>query len=41
MDFKTGFLDVNKEKCYFLTQEKTIITNFSAKINYTGVKRIR
>jgi hypothetical protein len=38
---KSGFLDVNNEKCYFLTQEKTTITKFSAKINYTGVKRIR
>ncbi len=37
---KSGFLDVNNEKCYFLTQEKTTITNFLAKINYTGVKRI-
>jgi hypothetical protein len=37
---KSGFLDVNNEKCYFLTQEKTTITNFSEKINYTGVKRI-
>jgi hypothetical protein len=37
---KSGFLDVNNEKCLFLTQEKTNITNFSAKINYTGVKRI-
>jgi hypothetical protein len=35
---KSGFLDVNNEKCYFLSQEKT---NFSAKINYTDVKRIR
>jgi hypothetical protein len=26
---------VNNEKCLFLTQEKTTITNFSAKINYT------
>jgi hypothetical protein len=38
---KSGFLDVNNEKCYFLTQEKTNITNFLAKINYTDVKRIR
>jgi hypothetical protein len=38
---KSGFLDVDNEKCYFLTQEKTTITNFSAKINYTDVKRIR
>ncbi len=38
---KSGFLDVNNEKCYFLTQEKTTITNFSAKINYADVKRIR
>jgi hypothetical protein len=38
---KSGFLDVNDEKCLFLTQEKTNITNFLAKINYTGVKRIR
>jgi hypothetical protein len=38
---KSGFLDVNDEKCLFLTQEKTTTTNFSAKINYTGVKRIR
>jgi hypothetical protein len=38
---KSGFLDVNNEKCYFLTHEKTTITNFSAKINYTDVKRIR
>ncbi len=38
---KSGFLDVNNEKCYFLTQEKTTITNFLAKINYTDVKRIR
>jgi hypothetical protein len=37
---KSGFLDVNNEKCYFLTQEKTTITNFLAKINYTDVKRI-
>ncbi len=37
---KSGFLDVNNEKCYFLSQEKTTITNFSAKINYKGVKRI-
>jgi hypothetical protein len=37
---KSGFLDVNNEKCYFLTQEKTTITNFLAKINYTGMKRI-
>jgi hypothetical protein len=32
---------VNNEKCYFLTQGKTTIANFSAKINYTDVKRIR
>jgi hypothetical protein len=38
---KSGFLELNNEKCPFLTQEKTTITNFSAKINYTGVKRIR
>ncbi len=38
---KSGFLDVNDEKCHFLTQEKTTITNFLAKINHTGVKRIR
>jgi hypothetical protein len=38
---KSGFLDVNDEKCLFLTQEKTTITNFSGKINHTGVKRIR
>ncbi len=38
---KSGFLDVKNEKCYFLTQEKTAITNFSVKINYTDVKRIR
>jgi hypothetical protein len=38
---KSGFLDVNDEKCLFLTQEKTTIANFLAKINYTGVKRIR
>jgi hypothetical protein len=38
---KSGFLDVNNEKRYFLTLEKTTITNFSAKINYTVVKRIR
>jgi hypothetical protein len=38
---KSGFLDVNNEKCYFLTQEKTTVTNFSAKINCIGVKRIR
>jgi hypothetical protein len=37
---KSGFLDVNNEKCLFLTREKSTITNFSAKINYTGVKRI-
>jgi hypothetical protein len=37
---KSGFLDVDDEKCYFLTQEKTTIINFLAKINYTGVKRI-
>jgi hypothetical protein len=37
---KSGFFDVN-EKCLFLTQEKTTIANFSAKINLTGVKRIR
>ncbi len=37
---KSGFLDVNNEKCLFLTQEKTTIANFSAKINYKGVKRI-
>jgi hypothetical protein len=37
---KSGFLDVNDEKCLFVTQEKTTITNFSAKINHTGVKRI-
>jgi hypothetical protein len=36
-----GFLDVNDEKCLFLIQEKTTITNFLAKINQTGVKRIR
>jgi hypothetical protein len=38
---KSGFLDVNDEKCLFLAQEKTTITNFSAKINHTGAKRIR
>ncbi len=38
---KSGFLDVNNEKCLFLTQEKATITNFSAKINYTSVERIR
>jgi hypothetical protein len=38
---KSGFLDVNNEKRLFLTQEKTTITNFSTKINYTDVKRIR
>jgi hypothetical protein len=38
---KSGFLDVNNEKCYFLTKEKTTITNFLAKINYADVKRIR
>jgi hypothetical protein len=38
---KSGILDVNNEKCYFLTQEKTTITNSSAKINYTDVKRIK
>ncbi len=38
---KSGFLDVNNEKCLFLTQEKTTITDFSAKINYTVFKRIR
>jgi hypothetical protein len=32
---------VNDEKCLFLTQEKTTITNFLAKINHTDVKRIR
>jgi hypothetical protein len=37
---KSGFLDVNNEKCHFLTQEKNTITNFSAKINYIDVKRI-
>jgi hypothetical protein len=37
---KSGFLDVNDEKCLFLTQERTTITNFLAKINHTGVKRI-
>jgi hypothetical protein len=37
---KSDFLDVNNEKYLFVTQEKTTITNFSAKINYTGVKRI-
>jgi hypothetical protein len=37
---KSGFLVVNNKKRYFLTQEKTNLTNFSAKINYTGVKRI-
>ncbi len=30
---KSGFLDVNNEKCLFLTQEKTTITNFSASEN--------
>jgi hypothetical protein len=25
---------------FSLTQEKTTITNFSAKINYTGIKRV-
>ncbi len=38
---KSEFLDVNDEKCLFLTQEKTTISNFLAKINQTGVKRIR
>ncbi len=38
---KSGFLDVNNEKCLFLTQEKITITNFSAKINCIDVKRIR
>ncbi len=37
---KSGFLDVNDEKCLFLTQEKTTIANFLAKINHTGAKRI-
>ncbi len=38
---KSGFLDVNDEKCLFLTQEKTTITNFLAKIDHIGFKRIR
>ncbi len=38
---KSEFLDVNDEKCLFLTQEKTTISNFLAKINHTDVKRIR
>jgi hypothetical protein len=37
---KSGFLDVNNEKCLFLTREKTTINNFWAKIKYTDVKRI-
>jgi hypothetical protein len=37
---KSGFLDVNNEKYLFLSQVKTTITNFSAKINYTVFKRI-
>ncbi len=37
---KSGFLDVNDEKCLFQTQEKTTITSFSAKINYIVFKRI-
>jgi hypothetical protein len=37
---KSGFLDVNNEKCLFLTQEKTTIINFSAKMNNADVKRI-
>ncbi len=36
-----GFLDVSNEKCYFLTKEKMTMTNFSAKINDTGVRGIR
>ncbi len=38
---KSGLLDMNNEKCYFLTQEKSTIINFSAKINYIDVKRMR
>ncbi len=33
--------DVNNDKCYFLTQEKTTITNFLTKIYYADVKKIR
>jgi hypothetical protein len=29
---KSGFLDVNNEKCYFLTQQKTTITTTSIQI---------
>jgi hypothetical protein len=38
---KSGFLDVNNENLHFLIQENITITKFSAKINCTGVKRIR
>jgi ribosomal protein S30 len=37
---KSEFLDVYDKKCLFLTQEKSTIANFSAKMNYTGVKRM-